>query len=433
MAQNVDSEGKIMQRISHPKAPPETRTFYCQVDSYQCRKDYLRGGRCVRLIGIENSDYQLLVQNEIRHGVSTFIVDFDVPSFLKRAHPKVWKLKNCCHDKELAGFELNLDEQSVWYEIILETTQAGYSYFYPTFSDLPPTYFHAKSIRRVLGPELPVESASSKNLCSFTQAVRSIKQTNRNDGKWNFSAFHVGQGMCSMAHSHSHGVMFDAGAGKPITRERFLAGLKKNELQSLVHELDSIPYFVLSHFDNDHWNMLAWDKSLRDAVDKIIVPKVDKRSARSVAFFDRVIKDKVFEASKLSIPLGRTSSIKTHRTKPSASDNNGNCLVSIIDIEGKFALVAGDYVYSRMLTDTKPLFSRWCKFLYSAVIVPHHGDEASSLDIPGCADCATAFFSAGTHKTWNHPSEASINGHSDKGFLVVEDHTQKDIIKKVLI
>jgi beta-lactamase superfamily II metal-dependent hydrolase len=413
---------------------PETRTFYCQVDTYQGRKDYLRGGRCVRLVGVEQSDYTRLMQDELKDGVTTFVVDLDVPSFLRKAQSKVWN--NRFHDEELAFLELQLDEEPVWYKISVDVAETGYSYFYPTFSALPPTYFTAKTVRPVEAPCLPVKPLHTDKLLGFMQATRAMpspREIAPGYEKLNFSAFHVGQGMCSIVHDRRHGVMFDAGAGKPVTRELYLAGLEKNELQSLVQKLESIPYFVLSHFDNDHWNMLAWDQSLRDSVEQIIVPNVKSRSSRSVAFFDIKIKDKVVEASTVSIQLSDTSLIEIRRSNPSASDSNGHCLVSHIQIEKKLALAAGDYVYSRMKTDTGPLISAWNEALYSAVIVPHHGDEASSHNIPGCDDDAVAFFSAGTHKTWGHPNDESINRHKRKGFRIIEDHAQENIIRKVLI
>lgn len=415
---------------------PETRTFYCQVDTYQGRKDYLRGGRCVRFVGVEQSDYTRLMQDELKDGVTTFVVDLDVPSFLRRAQSKVWKLNNRCHDRMLALLELQLQEEAVWYEINVNVAETGYSYFYPTFSTLPPTYFTAKIVRLVEAPSLRVKPLHTDKLLGFMQATKampSLRDRAPCYEKLNFSAFHVGQGMCSLVHDRRHGVMFDAGAGKPVTRERYLAGLEKNELQSLVLEFESIPYFVLSHFDNDHWNILAWDQSIRDSVEQIIVPNVKNRSPRSVAFFDRKIKDKVVEASTVSIQLSGNSLIEIRRSNPTASDSNGHCLVSYIQIEKKLALAAGDYVYSRMKTDTGPLISAWNKALYSAVIVPHHGDKASSHNIPGCVDDAVAFFSAGTHKTWGHPNDASINGHKKKGFQTIVDRTQENIIRKVLI
>jgi len=415
---------------------PEERTFYCQVDTYLGRKDYLRGGRCVRLVGVEKADYVRLTQNEYKEGVRTFVIDIEVPSFLKRAHSKIWKQENRFHAKLMALLELKLNEESVWYEVNVEVVEAGYSYFYSTFSALPPTFFAAKTVKPARAPQLSVSPAPAQKLMGFmkaTEAVRPLKAIDPGFGVLSFTAFHVGQGMCSMVHDKRHGVMFDAGAGKPVTRERYLAGLKKNELQSLVNDFKSIPYFVLSHFDNDHWNILAWDRSLRDKVRRIIVPKVKNRSARSVAFFDVEVKKKVDETAFVTIPLGGTSSVEGRRTQPSASDNNGHCLISVIDIDGRLALAAGDYVYSRMKTDTEPSIGPWAAGPYAAVIVPHHGDEASAKQIPDCTANGKAFFSAGTHDTWDHPSGVSIDNHKKKGFQTIENHTEENIIRKILI
>jgi hypothetical protein len=130
----------------------------------------LREGRCVQLVGVEKGNDERLTQNELKDGVSTFVVDFDVPSFLWRAHSKIWKLENRFHD-ELVRLERELDKQTVWYEISLEAAEAGYSYFYSTLSALPPTYFAAKTVRPVKAPRLPVKPAHSNRLLGFMEAA----------------------------------------------------------------------------------------------------------------------------------------------------------------------------------------------------------------------------------------------------------------------
>lgn len=424
-----------MNQNAAQQAGPEHWTFYCQVDTYLARKDYLRAGRCVRFVGVEQHDYDRLMQGEYEKGVRTFVVDVDISSFLKSAHSKIWKMENRFHADMLAFLELELNDGPVWFKVTAEASKTGRSYFYSTFSASLPTFLAARSVKRTSVPNLRAQPALSHELSGFLEAkgAHRLAKLANSYGELQFSAFHVGQGMCSMVHDMRHGVMFDAGAGKPVTRERYLAGLGKNELRTLVTGLNSIPYFVLSHFDADHWNMLAWDKELRDKVEAILVPKVSNRSARSVAFFDVEVLDRVEETETAWIPLGGGSTVESRRSQPSFSDSNGNALVSVVDIEGRRVLVSGDYVYSRMLTDTDPAIGAWATGPYSAVMVPHHGDEASAAKVPSCARGGKAFFSAGTHETWCHPRKVSIVNHEARGYEAIRRKTEKNIIRRVLI
>lgn len=419
------------------KDKSEITTFYCQIDTYLGRKDYLRGGRCVRLIGVNWNDYDRLIKGKHHEGVRTFIVDIDASRFPALTSSKFERSKKSYSEKA-KKLEQQLNDESHWYEINIEIDNLGYSYFYPTFSQLPPTRFTVRHIKFIKSPNLDFEpeniSMPLKNIPT-NDSKKSRKSIECNSKNLTFSAFHVGQGMCSIAYNSDFSVMFDAGAGTPITRKRYLAGLKKNDLQSLVEGLERVSYLVLSHFDNDHWNLLAWSQTLTNSVRKIIVPKVKSRSKRSVAFFDIKIKNKVLEASNFSIKFkNNKSSIEIQRTSPQKSDNNGHCLVSLINIEGKYALAAGDYVYSRMLTDNEQLIKDWhSKKNYSALIVPHHGDEASAYNIPPCDTNAVAFFSAGNHKTYNHPRRHSVDEHKKAGFCIIVDKDQQSIIEKKLL
>lgn len=424
----------VLKNIA-PSSEQEPHTFYCQVETYLSRKDHLRGGRCVRLIGVGCDDFVRLAQGEYGEGVKTFVVDIDQSSFL-RAEQTRW-----CHTREakaqvLAYLEEGLNEASAWFKVDFDVVDKGRSYFYSTFSAGAPTFIGVIRISSVEAPELAVQSAPlrtlTKSRCVTKTGCIRIKDCLELDNP-KFAAFHVGQGMCTMVVGLKYGVMFDAGAGKPVTRERYLAGLKTNDLLSLVTDLKSIPYFVLSHFDYDHWNMLAWDKSLRDKVGTILVPKVSDRSTRSVAFFDKEVIHKVEEIEVATIGLGKGAVVKTYRTQPTASDRNGHALVSVVNIGARKALVPGDYVYSRMMTDMKWRIRLWAVDTYAAVVVPHHGDEASAKDVPPSAKDGMAFFSAGTHDSWKHPKQVSIDHHTANGYLAIHDKREENIIRKKLM
>lgn len=414
----------------------ETRTFYCNVETYLGRKDYLRGGRCVRLIGVEHDDFLRLNQGDHRDGVCTFLIDVDLSSFLWIAQTKIWRLKREAKAHELAFLDSEFDNASTWYQVDFHIAAKGRSYFYSTFSAEEPIFIDPIRISSIDAPRRAEQSSLPPKLTGFlkaTQKVTSMTAVDPGYGIFKFTAFHVGQGMCTIVESLSHCVMFDAGAGKPVTRKRYLAGLKRNDLQCLVRGFISIPYFVLSHFDNDHWNILAWDESLRNKVKKILVPKVNKRSHLSVAFFDKKVIHKVEQTVAATIPLGTTGSVEIRRSQPTVSDSNGHALVSVVDIGGRRALLPGDYVYSRMKTDKEPSIEIWAAAPYAALVVPHHGDEASAMDVPPCTEEGKAFFSAGTHDTWNHPKPVSIANHKSKGYQTIHNRTEENIIRKTLI
>ncbi|MCB9610435.1 MAG: hypothetical protein H6716_27855 [Polyangiaceae bacterium] len=385
---------------------------------------------------MEDQDFARLDEDNYAEGLNTFVIDIDLSSFLWIARTTIWRLERGAKAQALAQLEKNLEDDVAWYRVDFLVVASGLSYFYPTFSDASPKFFQATQISSTNPPASASKAAQAYALTGTLTAATtapSSAQVNLGHGDVKFTAFHVGQGMCSMVIGSTHGVMFDAGAGKPVTRERYLAGLKRNDLQSSVASLASIPYFVLSHFDNDHWNVLAWDKSLRDKIHKILVPKVSKRSGRSVAFFDKEVIHKVEETAAYSISLGTPAFIEVRRSQPAASDSNGHALISVVAIGGRRALVPGDYVYARMKKDSESSIKHWAVGPYAAVVVPHHGDEESAEDVPPCMDGGKAFFSAGTHDTWDHPKQVSIDKHELAKYQVIHKKTEPDIISRTLI
>ncbi|MFA0970750.1 hypothetical protein [Pseudomonas amygdali] len=87
-------------------------------------------------------------------------------------------------------------------------------------------------------------------------------------------------------------------------------------------------------------------------------------------------------------------------------------------------------MYERMRQDTNSLISGLANTSYTAIIVPHHGDFASSLGVFAARNSQSiAFFSAGTHKGYNHPTEASLVAHRQGGFKEVADKYQPNIVK----
>jgi hypothetical protein len=87
-------------------------------------------------------------------------------------------------------------------------------------------------------------------------------------------------------------------------------------------------------------------------------------------------------------------------------------------------LLSGDFVYERMSRDRNRAIASMTRDRYDAVVVPHHGDEASSAQVvaPRQPLQSKAFFSAGTHTGYGHPTPASVESHRRKNFMVIDVH-----------
>ena len=89
----------------------------------------------------------------------------------------------------------------------------------------------------------------------------------------------------------------------------------------------------------------------------------------------------------------------------------------------------GDYVYSRMASDSNPDIVALSSSTLDAVMVPHHGDAASASVsvVPALPLSTYAFFSAGTHSGYKHPTTASLGAHATAKFDNIDHHTWSDI------
>lgn len=413
-----------------------TRVFYCQVDTYLATKDYLRKGRCVRLIGVDESDYGRLEKGQVDEGINTFVLDIDLWTFILKTDSRLWNTPKPWQATEIRRIEDSLQPRAPWLKITADLSKHGRNYFYPTFSTAVPSYFSVTGVQYVRTPKLPPTATTPAQLQDFrneSALVRRAPRSTPGSSQPEFVAFHVGQGMCSMLHDTHCGVLFDAGAGAPITRGAYLGGKLTNDLKTLVTGLKKVSYMVLSHFDHDHWRMLAWDEDLLNKVGTIVVPDMVNLQGRNLAFFDVKVVKKVKKASSFHIPIDTGTDIHGHRSTPSKSDSNGECLVCIVKLAGRFGLVPGDYVYSRMHSDKSSIINGLAIVTYGAVIVPHHGDMESAKRVPKSAPGGVAFFSAGTHSAWLHPSPASEANHKSAGYTVIQDNTQGHIVKRKLL
>lgn len=409
--------------------------FYCQVDTFRAAKDYLQGGLCVRFIGIEAASRNTLNEDE---DLETFIVDVDLWKFAEILHKR--KPNRDARDL-IYSFEHAPDQYGRWYALRIEPTSYARNYLYSTFSEELPRYFEIK--------ELGVVEKLGVNLRSKSESLSSINASLISSGQWivnnpqaalldlrlqdnyfggNFvlESFHVGQGMCSIVHDGTWGMLLDMGAGKPVVRPKYPT--LSNDLHLVTDKLKELNLLV-SHFDSDHWRILAWDTKLRNKIKNIYVPS----GGRSLFFNDKNIKKKVVEVNNTVIRLAADAFLRIYRSDPSHSDSNGQCLVTTFYKGGRLALVPGDYAYHRFASDANTGIQELLGEIYSAVIVPHHGDLASARSVVECVPGSPAFFSAGTHQGYNHPTTASVAEHVLKGFVAIDKNTEENIVRRLLM
>lgn len=411
------------------RSTPDRSVFFGNIETYSAIKDYQRNGRCVRIIAIDEENYkkEILASED---GVTVSTLEISYWEFCRCELGKNRWLTNLAR-QEIDFREGTLSDREKWYRIeVAWETENRHGYAYKTFEDSEPRYFELISCTpaddRI--ELLPLPEHKSREISLLPDPTENILSSG--NSSWMLFSFHVGQGMCSLVSNGESGVLLDLGAGIPVTRSRYIHEKAfRNDLAQAVEPLSTL-YLVLSHADQDHWRILAWDKAIRDKIIKIFVPK----GAKSLAFKDPSVIKKTVESTDLKINLSTNSChIKVYRSKPSQIDDNGECLVSVFETSSKRALIAGDYVYHRFSTDHNPDIKNLHNLEFDAVIVPHHGDHASSVNIVRSSNNAVAFFSAGTHRGYGHPTKSARIGHIMARYGEICDNTYPYIKKVPLI
>lgn len=380
--------------------------LYCRFESSDNQSDYGEDLVVARYIGVRKFEFSA---EAFEKGVTAYTLDIvESDSGPELAPPQEIRTQRRLsmtgqyHDPQSCPKCHKTNDK--WFRVAF--MQGGNSYFYPTFGDSEPRFVSLMSITPVKGPDLP-------NFPLFSEPDWS----SLGEGHYKCLGFEVGQGMATLICNDHNGFLIDAGAGTPIKRANYLAGkLSNNDLLTEVANLEI--NFVLSHGDADHWRLLGWDDKLRGQVKRYIVPD----GVKPVALFDKVVKGQVVELSSISgwmtsLALGNNQSLRLYRTAPHAPTSNNDGIIVVFHSGNQKALIPGDCVYSEIMNDAN------CKMLaqdvYSAIVVPHHGDDASSNNVPKASSeshHAVAFFSAGNHATWNHPRQTSLDSHNAQGY-----------------
>lgn len=399
--------------------------LYAQLESLWAVKDYPPYRNCVRLIGVDRSAFANESFNS-PSGCKTYVIDIDwrdiAPLHLLGLYGKWGRQGPLLIDQEEAF------PSDLWFKVEYELVhEFSASYAYPAFQAADPSYIRVLNVSPVEGLSVaPIEAAGT---------VASLPLI-AEQARCSLTAFHVGQGMCSVFHGSRTGYILDAGAGTPVRRKQYLAGLHDdgkpfvNELGLLVSELTEASAIV-SHPDSDHWRLLDWDAAVLAKVQNVFLPA----GQPALAFSAPSVKPKVVGIEDHAFRLNSRNMLDVRRSKPTASDKNGECLVTVVQCEGRKGLLPGDYVYERMASDSNAAIASMAGQRFDAVVVPHHGDEASAAHVvaPRHRLQSKAFFSAGTHTGYGHPTPVSVANHRRQDFVVIDDHLCRDIIGKHLL
>lgn len=411
-------------------------TLYAQVESMFAIQDYAPRRPCVRLIGVSPRSFQENTFNTDL-GCETYVIDADWSDIFSAGHSRfLHPWKPWFRDRAIDWyryFATEFSEEGVppaqWLQVQYQQSQdVSGTYAYRAFSDEGPRYLNLSSVTPVRGT---VVTAPPELLPGTTDFKQSEMQPT-------LTAFHVGQGMCTLLANDVQGVLFDAGAGTPVTREVYRSCKHPNgssfinELESSVQALGNLTA-VLSHPDSDHWRILEWDQTLLQKVTEVLLPS----GQPALAFKSPAVLPKVKGIGDRQFRFSSGDELKVMRSEPRVSDRNGECLVAVAQVGGRMGLLAGDYVYDRMAVDMRPdgEISALPRARFDAVVVPHHGDKASSSSVPFAVTrgISPAFFSAGTHVGYCHPRNVSLVAHENSGYFVIDNHTQQNILARQLL
>ena len=391
---------------------PEEGTFYAQLDSKFTTQDYRPYFRCVRLIGVLEESFTDNAFNKPK-GCPTFVIDLAWNGFSKLRNRRFKRLIS-----ELNWLEGAFAEDSlIWVKIkFFRSLRVTEDYVYEAFTTSVPEYLQVTAINLVEGPNVDApEAAPDVQPSAADRLVNDVTLT----------GFHVGQGMSSLlsSPSHNHGYLLDAGGGTPVLRESYrtgqhFGGVFKNDLALAIKHLQRVTV-VLSHSDCDHWRILDWDLQLLAKVDRIFLPI----GRPALVFNSHRVKIKTKGLDDAKFWLGNVE-LDVLRSEPRRNDETGHCLIVHAKQDKRSALLPGDYVYSRILQDKRSdgAIVALGNLKFDAIVVPHHGDEASAMKVfsPRVDDQSIAFFSAGDHEGYGHPTLLSIDAHFLKKFAVVD-------------
>ncbi|CAI1014711.1 hypothetical protein [Serratia quinivorans] len=397
----------------------KTLTFVCCLDKANITLDYMPEHQGVRLNSFNRDEL-----SDDSTAVSTFSIDIKESEFYNRESKK-GNLYVQRHFNDL--------KNGYCYILLkFKNSKTADGYYYrnyqpPEGSKTDQEYEKIKIIS--LAFIYPSNQFVAKNnlIQNFLNKKKDHTDINKEiSGQIYLNSYSVGQGMCSLLHNGKEGVLLDCGAGKPILKPNY----KKLSTNKLISDLNALSQvdMILSHLDSDHHRLLSWDSNILKMVSNIYIPS----NTNDLFFKDKLTFQKVIACSMIKIKFAN-GFLHSYRTQPlsSSKEKNDNELVTHISTEKEEVLAPGDYLYKYIHTDLCPEIAALKNNKYTYVIVPHHGDiESSKLILsPSKSILAIAFFSAGTHVGYKHPSTKSMDAHSASMFINVVDNENNDIDK----
>lgn len=389
------------------------RTFICKIDQQNASLDYLDGVVGIRLEGFSVDSF---VENQESTIMYTF--DFTQEEFYKFEHV----------EKFVEDF-FN-DTENNFAVIRIQNNSNAPNYYYKSFSNEEPVNFSFESIwfnNRDYGTKLRDKNQAYNNFLNLNTQKQISHVNYFIDSKYELKVYNVGQGMSSLLHNDSFGILLDIGAGKPITRKNYSSGSINNELKNDIKNLKSL-VLILSHLDSDHYRVINWDDSILNKISKVFIPYgVNWFSGRDEKLNKTL---EIIEVKQINLSF-QNFSLSTYRTDftNKISSKNDEELVSHLICENKKnILFPGDYCYENFNKDNNLNIKNLSVLNYDFIVVPHHGDEKSKNFIFNPQfDDSKAFFSAGTHTGYGHPNKDSEDNHKSKGFQTINVKTKRDI------
>ncbi|ATF93797.1 hypothetical protein [Cedecea neteri] len=396
-------------------------SFVCCLDKEDITLDYMSEFQGVRLNSFNRDEL-----NENSKAVSTFTIDIKGSEFYNRKSQKgnlyvQWHLKNFttgdCY--MLLKFKHSANGEGYYYKNYHSPEENKETQAFQVIKILSIAFVYPSN-----------QLVNKNNLIQNFLNQNNTRHQNKIDRDMNgalyLNSYSVGQGMCSLIHNGTEGVLLDCGAGKPILKPNY-KNLSTNQLINDLKVLSQVD-MILSHLDSDHHRLLSWDSDLFGMISNIYIPS----NTNDLFLKDKLTHQKIIACSLIKIKF-TNGFMNSYRTRPASNsqEKNDNALVTHIRTGKEEVLVPGDYLYKYIWTDLCPNIANLTRCNYTYIIVPHHGDKESSKLIlsPSNLIKPIAFFSAGTHDTWKHPSFESLDAHSTLLFINVVDNENEEIDK----
>lgn len=408
-----------LQESGRVKEHNEIKSLICIIDKENIDMDFAEGESCIRLTGF----YREAI-DENTEAVETFTVDIQRDIF--------FSLKSRKGNSYIPYHIKRFYRDECYILLKFYEVRISQSYYYRSYVSLEenpaavrsPIYFEIVTL--AFAHQYNNFIHNNQNNFNFLFRPPSLlvnKYILTLPGKVTLHSYHVGQGMCALMHNGSEGFLIDCGAGTPIKQPGY-SSLRLNKIIDDLSELTKVS-MILSHFDSDHHRLLSWDSNILSKISDLYVPA----NVSAGLIKDVAIKPIVKACTSLEIILDN-GILQSYRTIPHNGNKskNNNALVSIIYSKEDKYLLPGDYVYSKIASDGNIEISNLAKKTYCYVVVPHHGDDPSSIGVfKPSNESSIAYFSAGNHSTYLHPRPLSLNAHRTAKYKLIVDNNNDQI------